>query len=360
MKLTNETLTHLDVFLGDKCNLRCIACDCWLNEEPFAIPSHVLESRLKDILNHLEMHCPNFDKLMIIGGEPFCHEGLASFLANLESSIYIVIYTNFSIPLGEYSWPDNVHFITSLDAPNDRIYRKIRRGRTFTTTIENINLNRDHIIHMDTTVSKLNVGVLDDLVEISESVGCTHWFLPVDPRVIRYSKEREYSPKIAASVRNLNCILLQEEDLESVREFYRKHTGNTRLNDFSMFSGLFLSGIRHYEDLKGYGKDIANRSEIVTEEEAEQELLSHCPGLESYIEVGISKEGYVVPILHCLKQRELVPKDTIPAFSTIEDLIDWFSNSSMEVKCDSYCGRTQFLALDSYKDLFSKTESVSK
>jgi hypothetical protein len=373
MTFSLNTLTHLDINLGDKCNQKCIMCECWLNLNPPDLPPSKLWPKVSEAISYAESECNKLDKIMIIGGEPFEHPGLADFLKEQSFGAYLTIYTNFTVPLPKSHWPSNVHFITSMDAPDDLTYRQIRRTEDFPITQNNIKENKTRIIHVDTTVSRLNISKLDQILEKTEEIGCTHWFLPIDPRIIRYARRNPYDPRADAMARRVAQALLNELDLAKVKSFFEINRENKRINDYNMFAGLFYAGIHHFADITGGMSDdqhlIANAN------------VDRCPAGERYLEIGFDNSGNFVPILHCPELYALCENNTLarldemsedtrnhnrsssfqsyefditPHFERFEDLIEWLTEKYQSVGCKSFCGRTQFLGIDEYKDLFGK------
>jgi MoaA/NifB/PqqE/SkfB family radical SAM enzyme len=310
--------------------------------------------RLEEIMKYVENKCKKFDKLMIIGGEPFVHDGLAEFLSQQSFSIYTIVYTNFAVPLEKHQWPDNIHFITSWDAPDEETYRQIRRTKDFPLVMRNISQNKDKIIHVDTTVSRLNIMKLDRILEMTEEIGCTHWFLPIDPRVLRYAKNHPENLLAQITAKKLRNILLDLSDLKIIREFFERHKNNSRINDYSMFEGIYLTGIRHFQDISEYsGKIEISKINVPSK-------IEHCSAVENYLEITFDYSGKIVPILHCPILRKKYSDDEIPHFNNFESLIDWISAIRAQIKCKSFCGRTQFLGMDSYKDKFSDVKKCDE
>lgn len=350
MIFNKDTLTHLDIDLGNQCDLRCLACERWLDPNPLELPKNVLWTRLEEIMEYIENNCKRFDKLMIIGGEPFVHDGLAEFLSQQSFNIYIVIYTNVAVPLSKYQWPDNIHFITSWDAPDGETYRQMRRTKDFPLVMENIYKNKDKIIHVDTTVSRLNIMKLDRILEMTEEIGCTHWFLPIDPRVLRYAKNHKDNLLAQITAKNLKDILLDLSDLEIMKDFFDRHKDNPRINDYAMFEGLYLAGIRHFQDIPEYSNKIDYKDVEIPSK------IEHCPAVENYLEITFSRSGKFISIIHCPLLRKIYPEYKVPQFDSFENLIKWMSSIRAQIKCNAFCGRTQFLGLDSYKDTFSEVK----
>jgi MoaA/NifB/PqqE/SkfB family radical SAM enzyme len=251
MTLSLNTLTHLDINLGDKCNQKCIMCECCLNPNPPDLPPSKLWSKMFEAISYAESECNKLDKIMISGGEPFEHLGPVDFLKEQSFGAYLTIYTNFTVPLPKSHWPSNIHFIASMDAPNDLTYRQIRRMEDFRISQNNIKENKRQIIHVDTTVSRQNISKLDQILEKTEEIGCTHWFLPVDPRVLRYVRRNPYDLRADAMARRVTQALLNELDLARVKSFFEINRENKRINDYNMFAGLFYTGLHHFADITG-------------------------------------------------------------------------------------------------------------
>jgi organic radical activating enzyme len=367
-----KTLTNLDINLGDRCNLKCVACPCWLVPNPMRVDGNMLGERLSEILGFIEERCPTFEKIMIIGGEPFTHPGLQEFLYNQTFNIYLTIYTNFAVKLKYEEWPENVHFITSLDAADDETYRRIRGAETYQLTRNNIQKYTPWIIHADTTVSKSNLCQLSAIREITRPVNCTHWFLPVDPRMLRYMGNA-ISPQdrvalhpraqtVQATADSLREMLLDDDDLFEVERFFEGLGEYELTNDFDMFQGVYLSGIRHFADLQGYG----DRCAVDTPQYAEQHS---CPGIRKYMEVTLDSEGKFIPVVHCPELRQMLHLrrksyfDTFPClgpeFANFADLFAWEAEQRQHPGCRVFCARTQYLGVDEYMKSFSDVLKAS-
>ena len=348
-----KNLTHLDINLGDLCNLRCVACECWLKEAPVRLSPELLTRRLDEILGYIRCHCHRFQKIMLIGGEPFMHKGLEDWLRHQEYEIEITLYTNLAVGPMPSDWPKNVRFLISLDAADDETYNRIRRRDRFGQTQENLRNIGPNLIHVDTTVSRYNLHQLDAIRDITRPYGCTHWFLPIDPRMLRYRESRALATpdndemqRIDEVVDLLKPALLTGKDLPVMRAFYDHHADDDRINDLAMFNGLYVSGTRHFHDLEDYG---------VQGQEAEMPAITAatCPGLNSYMEVFFDRAGNFVPTLHCDRLRESEAHRLPACFDSFSGLMAWEGHTRAAVVCERFCGRTQFLGLDEYKDMFA-------
>jgi MoaA/NifB/PqqE/SkfB family radical SAM enzyme len=365
MEAFANTLTNLDINLADACNLRCLACPCWLVPKPPRVKPAVLIERLHDVFAYLEANCPSFQKVLIIGGEPFVHRGLRDFLIEQRYSIYITVYTNLAIPLEETDWPDNVHLITSLDAADAETYSKIRGADLFDVTQENMRRLGSRIVHVDTTVSKANLNQLLEIRKITKPIGCTHWFLPIDPRMLRYagnpsSDDGQYvHPRhdvVQATRAKLEQILLNINDLSEIRDFFGE-LEDGRSNDFDMFKGIYLSGLNHFQDLGEYSAQSKAALPRYVEKHA-------CPGIRKYMEITFDADGKMLPVVHCPELRGILGMSDVshldtfpavgPAFERFLSLFEWEAEQRLRTECQTFCGRTQFLGVDEYMEIFSE------
>ena len=362
MEAFTHTLTNLDINVGDACNLRCIACPCWLVPTPTRLSPSVLIERLNDVFSYLERQCPNFEKVLIIGGEPFVHRGLNEFLLQQRFDIYITVYTNLAVPINRCDWPDNVHFITSLDAADPETYQRIRGANVYELTQQNMRKLGARIVHADTTVSRANLHQLSRIRQITEPLGCTHWFLPVDPRMLRYAgsdgDDADLHPKhelVQTTREKLEEILLSPSDLDTVQDFYNQ-SGDHLTNDFAMFRGVYLSGLGHFEDLEEYSAQSKCHPPQYHEKHA-------CPGIRKYMEITFAADGRMLPVVHCPELRNILGMSNVshrhtfpatgPAFEHFEDLFAWEVKERVRPECRTFCGRTQFLGVDEYMETFS-------
>src|ERR1700754_3247947 len=124
-----DTLTNLDIYLGDACNLRCVHCPCWITERAPRYEPKMLERKLFEAVEYADTECGAFEKVMLIGAEPFIHEGMVRFLERQRIDTCITVYTNFVWPEPDVRLPDNVYFLSSLDAASQNIFGQLRRTR---------------------------------------------------------------------------------------------------------------------------------------------------------------------------------------------------------------------------------------
>lgn len=376
MRFSEETLTHLDINLGDQCNLKCRMCECWLNSDPLQLEADTLWPRVEESLRYVERNCPNFDKAMIIGGEPFTHPGLLDFLLEQDLETTITVYTNFSIELPDVEWPDNVYFLTSLDASCEETYQKIRRTDDWETTQRNMERHSDRLLHVDTTVSKLNVDEMADIMEVTEGFDCTHWFLPVDPRIVEYSRKYPDNDLAESTAVSMVPNLLDEEAVATAIEFYEAHGDNPRINNEEMFLNLYYQSVQIYDHITEWDVEMPDIVDIERPE-------GKCPAGERYLEIGFDDDGRFVPIVHCPELREYFRNsddveitepdgerrmssfqpykgDMSPHFEDFGELVDWMSGQFTCVECSQHCGKSQFLGVDDFTSMLGNEKEVKK
>jgi len=354
-----ETLTNLDIVLGDACNLRCVHCPHWMNDSSPRFAAEVLRARLEEAVGYVARHCPGFEKVMLIGGEPFVHPGAVSFLQQQRIDTLISVYTNFVWPDPEVELPTNVYFLSSMDAASQQLYGQIRRTNDFAAGQANMRARANQLWHVDTTVSKANLGYLAEILAVTEDYDCSHWFLPIDPRMIRYATlvndasrpgtagERRNS---AIAARVVGDILLDDEDLERVRLFFQKNR-SARTNDFDTFAGIYLSGIDNYKrDSFEYRSDLQVAKPVVPEQ--------RCAGIRRYMEVGFTADGLFQPMIHCPELWDIMGADRGPGLATFEEVLDWEDEVRARSECRIFCGRTQFLGMAEYEKVFRDVGSV--
>lgn len=367
---SEETITHLDINLGDQCNLKCRMCECWLNKDPLQLEAEELWPQVEKALTYVEEHCPNFEKAMIIGGEPFTHPGLVDFLLEQELDIFLSVYTNFSIELPDVDWPSNVHFLTSLDAACEETYMKIRRTDDWETTQKNMRRHADNLLHVDTTVTQLNVNEMDEILALTEEFDCGHWFLPGDPRIVDYSKQHPENELASSTAQSMVPHLLDEDSIGDIKKFYDEHGHIERTNNLEMFLTLYYQGVDIYGHLPEYDLEIPDGIEL-------QQPSGACPAGERYLEIGFDDDGNFVPILHCPEIREgfeIDPNpgterrassfqpyqgDPTPHFREFDELMDWMGEQFSGVDCAQHCGKTQFLGLSDFNTMLQEDAAVS-
>lgn len=348
----HETLTQLDVFMGDMCNLKCTSCPCWMIERPPSWDISMLADRFAEMIDYVEVRCPSFDRMMVIGGEPFLHGGVMEYFRQQNNNVCVSAYTNFAWESGDdITFRDNVRFFTSLDAHSEDLYRKIRRGRTFGLVKENLRRFSDRIVHVDTTISKLNLPHMADLLDMTEHIGCTHWFMPMDARVSFFNKQiqdglRSVTPRenllADRTAGQLERILLDHDDLPAVGQFYAD-CESPRINDFNAFEQLFRAGVSHYA---GTNEDAGIDAGDAFIDDAVSE---RCPTLAHYMEVTFAPSGGYVPFIHCPTLRRELDATEGPEFQSFADLMAWEESVRGLVKCSTACSRTPYLKVDALR-----------
>lgn len=352
MRSLHNSLAHLDVFLGDMCNLKCTSCPCWMVEKPPMWDDSQLADRFVEMMDYIGDHCPSFDRMMVIGGEPFLHGGVMNYFRQQSAKVCLSAYTNFAWESDNtFIFGDNVRFFTSLDAHNDELYRRIRRGRTFDLVTTNLARFADHIVHVDTTVSKLNLPHMHDIFAMTEAIGCTHWFMPMDARVSYYAQQIEDGNRPATERENLLAqrtshqlerILLEPSDLPLVTQFYNQHP-SPRTNDVSAFERLYKAGVSHYagEDETPKGHSAQAGTETPSD--------SRCETLKRYMEVTFSRNGNYIPFIHCPTLRHALKSTEGPEFDSFASLMEWEEEVRGSVTCSDACSRTPYLEVDALR-----------
>jgi len=348
-----ETLTNLDIYLGDACNLRCIQCQSWINESAPHFDPDVLEARLFEAVEYAATQCRSFEKVMLIGGEPFIHEGMVRFLAKQKIDTCITVYTNFVWPDPNVVLPDNVYFLSSMDAPNQEIYGQLRRTRDFDYSQETMRERSGQLLHVDTTVSKGNLHHLDSILDRTKDHGCTHWFLPIDPRILRYHDAFVKDPRLGTlterataerTAKRAQVLLLDDDDIRVVEDFYRR-CGSARTNDFETFLGIYLSSVdRFKKESFGYRPDLSVRRPNVGAQQ--------CPGIRRYMEIGFTPDGRFIPVIHCPELTEIFDAKQGPSADSFVEVMAWENQARRRVGCQVFCGHTQFLGIDEYEGTF--------
>jgi MoaA/NifB/PqqE/SkfB family radical SAM enzyme len=363
MARLEETLTNLDIYLGDACNLRCVHCPCWITEGAPRFDPDALEAHLFEAAEYVATRCPHFDKMMLIGGEPFIHEGMVQFLSKQRLDVCITVYTNFVWPDPAVSLPDNVFFLSSMDAPRQEIYGQLRRTRDFAYSQATMRERSKQLIHVDTTVSKGNVAHLDEILDLTEGYPCTHWFLPIDPRVLRHADRLAADPRLGTltelktarrTAERAKQIMLDDEDIRLVRDFY-KHRGSRRTNDFETFLGIYLSGVKKFQSGPFEYRSDLEKVTVNMPSVGEQ----RCAGIRRYMEISFTTDGRFVPMIHCPELWDIFGTDRGPSQSSFQALMNWESETRQRSNCRTFCGRTQFLGLEEYEDTFRHVSTLT-
>ena len=363
MARLEETLTNLDIYLGDACNLRCVHCPCWITEGAPRFEPDILEARLFEATEYVAAHCPRFDKMMLIGGEPFVHEGMVRFLSEQRLPVCITVYTNFVWPDPTVALPDNVFFLSSMDAPRQEIYGQLRRTRDFAYSQATMRERAKQLIHVDTTVSKGNVAYLDEILDLTEGYPCTHWFLPIDPRMLRHADRLAADPRLGTltelktarrTAERAKQIMLDDDDIRQVEQFYKRR-GSRRTNDFQTFLGIYLSGVKKFQSGPfEYRSDLADVTVSMPAAGGQR-----CAGIRRYMEISFTPDGGFVPMIHCPELWDILATDRGPSQPSFRALMDWESEIRQQSGCRTFCGRTQFLGLDEYENTFRQVSTIA-
>ncbi|WP_203905313.1 hypothetical protein [Virgisporangium aliadipatigenens] len=322
----------------------------------------MLEARLFEAVGYAVENCPKLDKVMLIGGEPFIHEGMVRFLEKQRLDVMITVYTNFVWPNPDVVLPDNVYFLSSMDAPAQDIYGQLRRTKDFRYSQEIMRERSSKLLHIDTTVSKGNLLHMDAIFDITRTYPCTHWFLPIDPRMMRYEDRMknggtptptELSNTLRTAART-KSLMLDDDDLRVVEDFYRRRgaeltpEGFERTNDFDTFRGIYLSGVNKFKnETFDYRKDMAEQK--ITLPGTGQH---RCAAIRRYMEISFTADGQFVPMVHCPELWDILATQRGPGLPSFKALMDWEYEARGRSGCQTFCGRTQFLGIDEYEDTF--------
>jgi radical SAM family protein len=349
MSRFHASLKHLDVFMGDQCNLKCTSCPCWMIDKPPSWDTGRLADRFAEMVDYVGGQCPSFDRVMVIGGEPFIHGGVMEYFRHQESDVCVSAYTNFAWESDPgMGFRDNIRFLTSLDAHTDELYRRIRRGRTFDLVQNNLSRFSKHIVHVDTTVSKLNLPHMSDIFAMTEEVGCTHHFMPMDARVSFFAQQIQDGFRAASERENLLAvrtsgqaerILLERDDLMYVEQFYANNP-SPRVNAFHDFQRLYRAGVSHYA---------GDEETSAVADSASEAADDQCETLKHYMEVTFARDGRYIPFVHCPTLRAELKSTEGPAFDSFEALMDWEEHVRGSVSCSDSCSRTPYLKVDALR-----------
>lgn len=179
-------LSHLDLRLGNSCNLKCISC--W-EMSSSSIAEEAIEMREKGIIPiHNILEVPNFNwateetfkkldalpikEVYLTGGEPMMVRHLPEFLERLDPSVRVKFNTNCTIrnPKLEKVLKrfNQVMMTLSLDAVDERI-NYIRYGSDWKIVEENANRWTDFcLVNISPTISVLNAWFLDEIKEYAD------------------------------------------------------------------------------------------------------------------------------------------------------------------------------------------------
>ena len=181
-------ISHLDLRLGNSCNLKCISC--WnmssssiAEEEKMMVASGIKIPQVLEIANFNWASEDNFKKLehlpvqevYFTGGEPMMVRHLPEFLDRLDPSTHIRFSTNCTI------WNPKLekilkkfHVVTmslSIDAV-DRKIEYIRYGSNWLEVEENAKRFADNfMVNICPTISLLNAWFYEDIREYADKMG---------------------------------------------------------------------------------------------------------------------------------------------------------------------------------------------
>lgn len=181
----HKLTAHVDLNLGNLCNLACAICDphsstSWvpiyqrMNQQPWSLPLYQKHDR--PVINDPQLFA-NIETLQLQGGEVFMQSAYTDFFENLArvrdlSEIRVVIFTNGTVIPDDALWQHllkcgQVDLFFSIDDMGER-FEYQRHGANWDRVIENIRWFRDHAggnfeLGFHPTYSLLNIYYLADL-----------------------------------------------------------------------------------------------------------------------------------------------------------------------------------------------------
>lgn len=178
-------VSHLDLRLGNSCNLKCISC--WnmssssiAEEEKEMVKNNIPVLQVLDTANINWASEENFNKLVdlpiqevyLTGGEPMMVRHLPEFLEKLDSSTHIRFNTNCTIFNSKLEKVlKKFHVVTmslSLDAVDKKI-EYIRYGSKWNEIEENIKRFSDnYMVNISPTISVLNAWFYEEIQEYAD------------------------------------------------------------------------------------------------------------------------------------------------------------------------------------------------
>jgi len=179
-------ISHLDLKLGNSCNLKCISC--WnMSSSSIAEEEHEMikkgvpiTSKIIDVTNINWSSEDNFKKLenlplqevYFTGGEPMMVKHVPEFLERLDPSTHIRFNTNCTITNPRLEKILKRFHTVSLSLSLDAVDRKIeyiRYGSKWTEVEENARRFSDNfIVSISPTISILNAWFYDDICEYAD------------------------------------------------------------------------------------------------------------------------------------------------------------------------------------------------
>jgi len=176
---------HVDLNLGNLCNLACAICDphsstSWvpiyqrMNQQPWSLPLYQKQDR--PVINDPKLF-ENIETLQLQGGEVFMQSAYTDFFENLArmrdlSQIRVVIFTNGTVVPAEAFWQHllacgQVELFFSIDDMGER-FEYQRHGARWGRVIENVgwfqqNAGPNFTLGFHPTYSLLNIYYLGEL-----------------------------------------------------------------------------------------------------------------------------------------------------------------------------------------------------
>jgi organic radical activating enzyme len=191
-KFFGPGISHLDLRLGNSCNLKCISC--WnmssssIAEEEHEMVKHgiPISSQILDVTNINWSSEENFKKLenlplqevYLTGGEPMMVRHIPEFLERLDPSTHIRFSTNCTVTNPKLEKVLKKFHIVSLSLSLDAVDKKIeyiRYGSRWKEIEENAKRFSDNfMINIAPTISIFNAWFYDDIHEYADK---NNWHL---------------------------------------------------------------------------------------------------------------------------------------------------------------------------------------
>lgn len=185
-KLFGPGISHLDLRLGNSCNLKCISC--WNmssssiaeEEQEMGKAGIATSGQILDITNINWSSEENFKKLenlplqevYLTGGEPMMVRNVLEFLERLDPSTHIRFSTNCTISNPKLEKVLKRFHVVSMSLSLDAVDRKIeyiRYGSQWKTIEENAKRFSDNfIVNIAPTISVFNAWFYDEIYEYAD------------------------------------------------------------------------------------------------------------------------------------------------------------------------------------------------
>lgn len=149
------TVKSLNLIVNDYCNHKCDSCGIWKNKSRVNMPAQYVEKLMRLF--------PEVEDISLTGGEPFMHPNLPDLISPIVEARnlkMLFINTNGSMPkrvkevLDTFSFNDT-YLCVSLEGPPE-LHNKLRGVKSYSTTLETLNINGNHKKIISTTLQRDN------------------------------------------------------------------------------------------------------------------------------------------------------------------------------------------------------------